>query len=273
MLVVFNVDSYLGQNIDETHNQCHHVGEGHNIPNQPEEQTASHEEDQGDAIDTPMVIDAHVSLACTYCASYLHFLYNTDLSTLEPKRAKNVGALATELIIPQLPNILHRFLHMQHHPTDTHDPEDIPLDECPLHTGKLCVYNSACSTFFALSDLSGVYGMHREYIHSCPMWRSKSSRFDCVFVVTDLQAEGMHALDIACVLCFFSFKCLGKLYPCAVVHWFDHVGDAPSTDTGMWVVRPSYYARNIRNIAVIHIDTIYRAAHLIPVYSSHNVNL
>ena len=53
------------------------------------------------------------------------------------------------------------------------------------------------------SDLSGLYGMHREYIRSCPMWRNESPHSDCIFVVTDLQAEGMHGLDVACVLCFF----------------------------------------------------------------------
>lgn len=105
--------------------------------------------------------------------------------------------------MPQLPDILCRFLHSQLRPTDPRDPEDDPLDECPLYDGKIHVYNSACSTFFAPSDLSGLYGMRREYIRSCPMWRNEGPRSDCIFVVTDLQAEGMRGLDVARVLCFF----------------------------------------------------------------------
>lgn len=185
---------------------------------------------------------------------------------------QNVAALADELNLPQFPSILHCYLHSQLHPTDPRDPDDIPLDECPLYDGTLRVYNSACATFFAPSDLSGLYGMRHEHIRSCPMWRSEGPRFDCAFVVTDLQAEGMHGLDIARILCLFSVKYLGTFYPCAVVHWFDCVGDGPDLDTGMWIVRTGYRSRNVRNIAIIHIDTIYCAAHLIPIYTAQNVN-
>jgi len=40
----------------------------------------------------------------------------------------------------------------------------------------------------------------------------------------------------------------------------------------MWVVRTGYHSRNLRNIAVIHIDAIYRAAHLIPIYAAQNID-
>ena len=168
--------------------------------------------------------------------------------------------------------MLRRFLYLQLDPMDARDPEDIPLQECPFYDGKLYVYNSACSMFFSPSDLSGIHGMRREYICSCPMWRNEGPRLDCVFVVTDPQAEGMRSLDVARVLCFFSFKYLGTVYPCTIIHWFDRVGDSPDTDTGMWIVRPGYRACNDKNIAIIHIDAIYRAVHLIPIYSAHNIN-
>ena len=74
-------------------------------------------------------------------------------------------------------------------------------------------------------------------------------------------------MDIARVLCFFSFSFQGQLYPCAVVRWFDHVGDAPDDNTGMWVVKPSVTAARQPKIAVIHTDAIFRAAHLIPVFA------
>jgi len=126
-------------------------------------------------------------------------------SILECKRANKVAALADEFNLPQFPNILRHYLHSQLHPTDPCNLDDIPLGECPLYDGKLRVYHSACVTFFAPSDLSGVYGMRCEYICSCPMWRNEGPHFDCVFVVTDAQAEGMHGLDVARILCFFSF--------------------------------------------------------------------
>ena len=57
-------------------------------------------------------------------------------------------------------------------------------------------------------------------------------------------------------------------YPCAIIHWFDHVGDGPDTNTGMWVVR----TRNAQDITIIHINTIYHAAQLIPIYASHQID-
>ncbi|KAI6143925.1 hypothetical protein BKA82DRAFT_4331090 [Pisolithus tinctorius] len=189
---------------------------GCNASDEAEEPMASYEEDSSDTVDTPMMINAH--------------------SILERKCAKDIGSLAAELEMPQFPEILCRFLHGQLYPADAHDPQEIPFDECLFYDGKLRIYNSASSTFFALSDLSGIYGMCREYIRSCPMWRNKGPRFDCVLVVTDPQAEDMRALDVARVLCFFSFKYLQMVYPCTIIHWFDCV------------------------------------AHLIPIYSTHNIN-
>ncbi|KAL4067268.1 hypothetical protein V8B97DRAFT_2025113 [Scleroderma yunnanense] len=109
---------------------------------------ASYKEKVGETVDTPMVIDMHVSL-----------------SILECKHAKNVEALTVELDMPQ-----------RH-----------PLNECLIYNSKLHVFNSACSMFFAPSDLSDF---------------------------------------------------LGTEYPCDDVHWFDHVGDGPDEETGMWIVCP-----------------------------------
>ena len=57
-------------------------------------------------------------------------------------------------------------------------------------------------------------------------------------------------------------------YPCVIICWFDHVGDGPDTNTGMWVVRTC----NAQDIAIIHINTIYHAAQLIPIYASHQID-
>ncbi|KAI6138254.1 hypothetical protein BKA82DRAFT_148744 [Pisolithus tinctorius] len=145
----------------------------------------------------------------------------TGLNILEHKRTRTVGTLAAELCLPQLPNILHHFLYSQLFPTD--DLDDIALNECPPYDGSMCVYNSLCSTFFALSNLCGLYGMCHEYIHSCPMWRNEGPRFNCVFVVTNPEAEGMCGLDIAHILCFFrsSIKalCIRALSYVGLIAW------------------------------------------------------
>jgi hypothetical protein len=45
-------------------------------------------------------------------------------------------------------------------------------------------------------------------------------------------------------------------------------GDEPDEDTGMWVVRPEFYGNGRRTLAIVHLDCIARAAHLLPVFGS-----
>ncbi|KAG1775478.1 hypothetical protein EV702DRAFT_1180272 [Suillus placidus] len=142
------------------------------------------------------------------------------------KRARTVAALAIELSIP-------------------------------VYDGKVSVVNSASSRFYAPSDL--------KHIRSCLKWRNTHARYDCVFINARPELEGMRGLEVARALCFFSFKYKWVLYECAVVRWFNIIGDAPDEDTGMWVVQPSFDGHS-PDISVIHIDAIYRAAHLLPIY-------
>ncbi|KAG1805291.1 hypothetical protein EV424DRAFT_1474394 [Suillus variegatus] len=190
-------------------------------------------------------------------------------STSGKNRAQTIPELTEELDIPHLSDLLRCFLFQQMHPDDPrchHDPSDVPLSECPLYLSKIAVFNSASSRFYAPSDLSGIGGMRTEHIRSCPSWRGGHSRNDCVFVNTDSSLPGMQGLEVARVCAFFSFQY--RFYPCIVVRWFDKIGDAADEDMGMWMVRPGEGANNTAGYAIIHIDAIYRAAHLIPVYST-----
>ncbi|KAI5990190.1 hypothetical protein EDD15DRAFT_2136690, partial [Pisolithus albus] len=54
--------------------------------------------------------------------------------------------------------------------------------------------------------------------------------------------------------------------PPTTCQWFDRVGNGPDEATGMWMVRPGFIGDHQRNVAVIHVDTIFHAAHLIPIY-------
>jgi len=135
----------------------------------------------------------------------------------------------------------------------------------PQFHGKIAVHKSAISTFYAPSDLSGVGGMRHEWIRATSSWRGGPPRYDCVFACTDPSVEGMRGLDVARIHLFFSFNFENVSYPCALIHWFSRVGDNPDEDTGLWMVEPDFDASGLPMLAVIHVDTIFRAAHLIGV--------
>lgn len=71
---------------------------------------------------------------------------------------------------------------------------------------------------------------------------------------------------------FFSFTHTnGQIYPCALVHWFDHIVDEPDELTGMWMVSPSFLEDGPCNLSVIHVDSIICAAHLLPIFGDETV--
>lgn len=111
--------------------------------------------------------------------------------------------------------------------------------------------------------------MLRQYIRANPSWGTGADavpRFDTVFVETDADTEGMQGMHVARVHMFFSFKHDSVVYPCALVEWFERVDDIPDPDTSMWIIEPEYDEFNTRSASVIHIDTILRAAHLLPIF-------
>lgn len=109
--------------------------------------------------------------------------------------------------------------------------------------------------------------MYRERICSNPSWRGEFPRYDTVFVETDSELNGMAGLTIGRLLLLFSFKDRDRVYSCALVHWLIP-GNEPDPDTGMWVVQPEYEGNGRRTLAIINLDCIARAAHLLPVYGS-----
>jgi len=115
--------------------------------------------------------------------------------------------------------------------------------------------------FFAPSDLSGIAGLRHERIRSVASWYGGPARRDCVYVGLS-EDEGFRGLNIARVLLFFSFKYGREVLPCALVHWFSHVGDEPDDETGLWVVEPDLRSSK-PFLQVIHLDTVLRGAHLI----------
>lgn len=167
--------------------------------------------------------------------------------------------------VPDLPDMLAIFIYDQIHPDNPIDNGNLPSPEFYLDS-SVSVFPSAVAHFFAPSDNSGVGGMRRERIRATTSWRRGPARNDCILAQKDAAVPGMEGLHAARVRLFMSFVFRGKKYPCALVQWFSHAGNAPDEETGMWVVEPDFNDDGTRFCSVIHINTIMRGAHLIPAY-------
>jgi hypothetical protein len=176
----------------------------------------------------------------------------------------SIEALAAQIKQPRFLELVRRFLYKQLNPGADNPSDDIPLHQCPVFTGRIFVYHSAVARFFAPSDLCGAGGMYQERIRSNPNWHGEYVRHDTVFIETG--QGGMQGMVIGRVRLFFSFTFDRKRHSCALVEWFIP-GDEPDEDTGMWVVRPAFHSGR-RKLAIVHLDCIARAAHLLPVFGS-----
>ncbi|KAI0349013.1 hypothetical protein OH77DRAFT_1499682 [Trametes cingulata] len=175
-------------------------------------------------------------------------------------------ALAVKLRQPSLTAKLRQFLHDQLYP-ELDLAVDIPLNDCPvlLPRTRVMLFHSATATFYAPSKLAGVGGMHQEIIRCTPSWYGQHSCFDTVLVQTDTDAPGMLGMTVARVRAFLLFSYGYIRYQCALVEWFELVGDEPDAVTGMWMVKPELAHRE-RITRVIPLNSIVRACHLISVY-------
>jgi len=163
------------------------------------------------------------------------------------------------------PELLRRFLYERVYLNAEIPSTDIDLDDCPCFSGNIYVYHSAIARFYAPSDLCGSGGMYRERIHSNPNWKQEYARRDTMFVAVNPDIEGMQGMVIARALLFFSLTFRDEQLSCALVHWLVPQ-DQPDEDTGLWVVEPEFDGNGRRTLAIIHLDCVARAAHLLPVY-------
>ncbi|KAJ7737732.1 hypothetical protein B0H16DRAFT_1762218 [Mycena metata] len=177
---------------------------------------------------------------------------------------KTLQALAAHIQQPQLPALLRRFLQEELNGAPDDDAPPVPLEDCPVFGGRITVHHSAIARFYAPSDLGGAGGMYRERIRSNPNWHGYPRR-DTVLV--DVGGPVMRGLVIGRALLFFSFAFADRSFECALVNWFVPVRDVPDPDTGMWVVKLER-DRGVPTLAIIPVDAIARAAHLIGVYGT-----
>jgi hypothetical protein len=180
----------------------------------------------------------------------------------------SLATACNKLEAPEFPQLLRRFLYDQKYPHARIPSSRVSINACPMVHGKISVFFSASATFRAPSDPCGPRGMRREYIRATPAWRKGHARYDCVFVNARPELPGMRGLEVARIFLFFSFVHQGTRYPCALVQWFPVIGDEPEDETGFWMVEPGIHEDGQPFLAVIHLESIYRAAHLSPAYHS-----
>ena len=181
--------------------------------------------------------------------------------------------IALEIDQPDFTDLIRRFIHQQQAPAGEVPDSDSSLSDLPMFYGKIAVYPSVVAVFYSPSDISGVGGMRKERIRVVKSWRNGPGRYDTVLINTNPTAEGMLGLDVARVKLFFSISHGKDQYPCALVHWFRRAGDSPDANTGMWVVdKMDPVNDDGESFAIVHLDTIVRAAHLIPVFGRERVS-
>ena len=172
-------------------------------------------------------------------------MHNQNTHTFTDRRAWP-SVIAEDIQVPQL--------DLQ--PSELAEPLDL--------NGNISVYTSAMAVYYAPSDICGIHGMARECIHATLWWgKFHVPHYDTAFAVTDPDIPGMEGLNITRVKCIFSFKHNGQMYLCALVHWFSKINEEPDFNTGMWWVEPDFNIEGESLYAVIHLDTMVCAAHLI----------
>ncbi len=177
-----------------------------------------------------------------------------------------MATASQKLELPDFPQLLRCFLYDQIYPHARVPSSCVSINACPMFKGKISIFYCASATFRAPSDPSGPRSMRREYIRATPTWRRGHSRYDCIFINADPELPGIRGLQVARVFLFFSFMHEGTCYPSALVQWFSIIGDEPDNEIGLWKVEPEVQQDGWPYLAVVHLDTIFRAAHLVPAY-------
>ena len=169
---------------------------------------------------------------------------------------------------------IRRFLYEQVHQDSDLSGADLELQDCPHFGGRFSVFDSAIATYFLPSDTLGQAGFYRERIHATPMQGYRNStvpRHDCVLVATDTTLPGFLSTQVARIRLLLSITHLDTVIPCALVDWFILEGNKPDPATGMWVVKPKYTRNNWHFSSIIHLDSVLRGIHLLPVHKKRMV--
>lgn len=169
---------------------------------------------------------------------------------------------------------IRRFLYEQTHPENHTAGTDVNIEDCPRFSGQFSAFDSAVVTYYLPSDTLGQTGCYRERIRATHTQGKDSAtvpRHDCVLVATDTTSSGFSSMQVARVRILLSITHLNTVIPCALVDWFVPEGDSPDPVTGMWIIKPQYTTNNRRSSSIIHLDSILRGIHLLPVHKKRAV--
>ena len=168
---------------------------------------------------------------------------------------------------PRLPNLIQQFLYHQLSNNSNASVSDASVSTLPAITNKIYLYSSASSVFFAPSNPCGIHGLRREQIRSTWQWQGGPLWQDTVLVNTGQGGDAHLPISgyvVAWVLLFFLFTYACEQYPVALVWWYILSNRSRHRDrvTGMWLVECKYRDGE-PHLAVVHVDTILRAVHLL----------
>ncbi|KAH6905748.1 hypothetical protein BKA70DRAFT_1373002 [Coprinopsis sp. MPI-PUGE-AT-0042] len=181
-----------------------------------------------------------------------------------PRKSSSIAQVALSIGCPQLVDRVQQYICNWLTNDDLQSDREIPLSHCPnVDLLRIHTYPSARAVFFSPSDISGIEGMRSERIRAVSKWGGGRPRYDCVLVAAS-DDPGFLGYLVARVFLFFSFVHSNVRHPCALVQWYSTVGERPCPDTGMWVVQPDV-AGSQPSLDVVHLDSIFRAVHLIGV--------
>jgi len=191
-------------------------------------------------------------------------------------------SLGVAILQEDLNILVRKYLYYHQYPSSTTQPHHLSPHECPAAGSRIShvrTYNSATSLFYAPSNQCGPGGMFHEVMRAVSHWgmgEIPGPRYDCAYVAKHgTPVTGMCNLRVARIRSFFSFEYESETHCCALVHWYRLWHDEPDHDNGMYIVQPDIIG-GCRNMAVISVDSIIRAAHLLPIFDEtrldHSLN-
>lgn len=208
----------------------------------------------------------------TFTWGFLLSVYPSYMLTPLLAYMQDIDSLSQELGELGIRDMVSRFLFDQifgdtlGYSSDQADPDDLPR-----FAGRFSVYKSASVLFYAPSELAGPSGMHREMIRSTSRWYNSYERRDTVLIqLGDEDVDPLGGMVVARVLRFISFVHDEIFYPCALVNWYLPEDNEPDEVSGMWVVKPEK-ENGRRTIGLVHLDSIVRACHLMPVFGETRI--
>lgn len=186
-----------------------------------------------------------------------------------------LGPLGAHIGHHSLELLTRKFLHqsLRDSNTDSVDSDSsVRENDLPHISSKVSIYHSAVAVFYAPSDNCGIHGMKRERIRCSPSWFGVPRR-DTVLVTINENRPGFRGMSAARLVLLFSFTHQQTTYPCALVQWYNTHGHGRDPKTGLWKVKPAFYdqRKQIPCLAVVHLDSLLRGVHLIPVYGAKPV--